>query len=275
MEWNSRCSSFVHMCNPTPLFSLGLWRNKAIMVTLEQKAFCVLQFVKHESVVSVQQAFWQQFNSDPPSPNSVRHWYQQFQTTACLCKGKSAGWPCVSEESMEQVRQSFLCSPKKSVRSELEMSSMTVWRVVWKRLNMKPYRLHLSQFLKLTDHIDWSNFCIKMQDAMKEEGFLDRVVFSDESVFHISGKVHRHNVRIWGTENPHKMVQHERVFPEINVFFTQCPHKRFTGLSFSVKTLWWEHVICKCYRHGSSLDCKKMNQRTSLCSRMGLPRIFV
>jgi hypothetical protein len=46
-------SSFVRMRNPTLLFSLGLCRNKAIMVTPEQKAFCVQQFVKHESAVSV------------------------------------------------------------------------------------------------------------------------------------------------------------------------------------------------------------------------------
>jgi len=59
-----------------------------------------------------------------------------------------------------------------------------------------------------------------MQDAMTEEGFLDRVVFTDESTFHSSGKVNRHNVRTWGTENPHEMVQHERVSPEINVFCT-------------------------------------------------------
>ena len=50
MERNSRCSSSVRMRNPTPLFSLGLWRNKAIMATPEQKAFCVLQFVKHDQL---------------------------------------------------------------------------------------------------------------------------------------------------------------------------------------------------------------------------------
>jgi len=77
------------------------------MATLEQKAFCVLQFAKHESVVSVQWAFRQQFNSDPPSPNSIRRWYQQFQTTGCLSKRKSAGQPHVSEESVDKVRQSF------------------------------------------------------------------------------------------------------------------------------------------------------------------------
>ena len=43
----------------------------------------------------------------PPSPNSIRRWYQQLQTTGCLCKGKSAGRPRVSEESLERVRYSF------------------------------------------------------------------------------------------------------------------------------------------------------------------------
>jgi hypothetical protein len=105
----------VRMRNPTPLFSLGLWRNEAIMATPGQKAFCVLQFVKHESVVSVQRAFRRQFNSDPPSPNSIRRWYQQFQTTECLCKGTSAGRPRVLEESVERVRQSFLRNPKKKI----------------------------------------------------------------------------------------------------------------------------------------------------------------
>jgi hypothetical protein len=44
-----------------------------------------------------------------------------------------------------------LRSPKKSVlhaSRELEMSTMTVWRVLRKRLEIKPYRLHLLQFLQ-------------------------------------------------------------------------------------------------------------------------------
>jgi hypothetical protein len=116
------------------------------------------------------------------------------------------------------VRQSFLRSPKKFVRCacrELEISSMTVWRVLRNALQIKSYCLQLLQLPKPTDRIDRTNVCIKMQVSMMEDGFLDRVVFSDESGFHISGKVHRHNVRIWGTENPHKMVQYEWAFPKI------------------------------------------------------------
>jgi hypothetical protein len=53
---------------------------------------------------------------------------------------------------------------------------------------------------------------------MEEDGFPEKLVFSDEATFHISGKVNRHNVRIWGTENPHTILEHERDSPKLNVF---------------------------------------------------------
>jgi hypothetical protein len=55
----------------------------------------------------------------------------------------------VSEESSERVSKSFLRSLKKSARHvslELEMSTMILWRVLRKRLEMKMHRLHLAQF---------------------------------------------------------------------------------------------------------------------------------
>jgi hypothetical protein len=80
------------------------------MATPEQKAFCVLQFVKHESIVSVQRAFRRQLNSDPPSPNSIRRWYQQFQATGCLCAGKSVGRPH-ADQSEAGIGLSPRCVP--------------------------------------------------------------------------------------------------------------------------------------------------------------------
>ena len=156
------------------------------MATLEQKAFCVLQFARHESVVSVQRAFRRQFNSDPPSPNSIRRWYQQFQTTGCHCKRKKRRTAACQKKAWNELDFSSQSDEIVGRASQLQTSSMTLWRVLRKRLHMKPYRFHLLQFLKPTDHNDRSNFCIKMHDAFTEEGFLDRVVFSDESKFHIS-----------------------------------------------------------------------------------------
>jgi len=72
---------------------------------------------------------------------------------------------------------------------------------------------------------------------MTEEGFLDHVVFSDESTLCISGKVHRHNVCICSTENPHKMVQHERVSPRINVFCAMSTWKIYRPFFFCEDTV--------------------------------------
>ena len=37
-------------------------------------------------------------------------------------------------------------------------------------------------------------------------------------MFHLRGKVKRHNVRIWGMENPHATNELVRFFPKVNVF---------------------------------------------------------
>ena len=59
-------------------------------------------------------------------------------------------------------------------------------------------------------------------------------VFSDEANFHLSvrGKVNRYNVRIWGTENLHAIVQHERASEMVNIF---CAMSQRSVFFFSEK----------------------------------------
>ncbi|PSN56266.1 hypothetical protein C0J52_00389, partial [Blattella germanica] len=92
-------------------------------------------------VITVQRAFRRQINCDPPIANNIRRWHNQPATTGC--KGKSVGRPRVSEENVQRVRDAFVRNPKKSVRkdsSELAMPVMTVWKVLRKRLHIRPYR---------------------------------------------------------------------------------------------------------------------------------------
>jgi hypothetical protein len=141
----------------------------------------------------------------------------------------------VSGEKGERVRAPFAHSPKKYVRRasrELAMPQMTVWKVLRKRLQMRPYRLQLLQALRHADHAVRAHFCIDMLQAMTDEDFLSRLIFSDESSFHLSGKVNRHNVRIWGSENPHETLKHERDSPKVN-YSAQYPYGKFMGRSFS------------------------------------------
>ena len=43
-------------------------------------------------------------------------------------------------------------------------------------------------------------------------------MFSVEATFHLSGKVQKHNIRIWALENPNSYVEHVRDSPKLNVF---------------------------------------------------------
>jgi hypothetical protein len=58
-----------------------------------------------------------------------------------------------------------------------------------------------------------------MLNRLEEDNlFLDKIVFSDEATFHLSGKVNRHNLIIWGSQNPHQVVEHVQDSPKVNVF---------------------------------------------------------
>jgi hypothetical protein len=76
---------------------------------------------------------------------------------------------------------------------------------------MHPYRLMMLQHLKREDHTKRLHFCVSFQDLCGDnDNFLKRLRFSDEATFHVSGKVNKQNVRIWGTKKPHRIVENER-----------------------------------------------------------------
>ena len=57
--------------------------------------------------------------------------------------------------------------------------------------------------LSVEDHRRRLDFYLQLQDLMSsDDHFLEKVQFSDEATFHVSGAVNRRNVRIWGCENP-------------------------------------------------------------------------
>ena len=75
---------------------------------------------------------------------------------------------------------------------------------------MHPYHLQLLLALNPTDCAVRSNFTLEMLQQQENYDFLDCLVFSDESTYHLNGKVDTHNVRILRSENPHEFVQSER-----------------------------------------------------------------
>jgi hypothetical protein len=72
---------------------------------------------------------------------------------------------------------------------------------------------------------------------MEDDKFLQHVIFSDKVTFHLSDNVKRHNVRIWGLQNPHTTLEHERDSPKVNVFCTISQTKVYGPFSFDENTV--------------------------------------
>jgi hypothetical protein len=50
-------------------------------------------------------------------------------------------------------------------------------------------------------------------------------MFSDEATFHTCGKVNRHNIRIWGSENPHSFREHVGDSNKVSVWYGMMKYR--------------------------------------------------
>jgi hypothetical protein len=58
------------------------------MVTVHEKAMCVLWFCETKSRIKTQRSYRTQYGKDPPSDNEGRRWLKQFQGTGSVLHRK-------------------------------------------------------------------------------------------------------------------------------------------------------------------------------------------
>jgi hypothetical protein len=149
----------------------------------------------------MQRRFRTQYGKQAPTRQSIYDWSKEFNESGSLQGEKSWG-------DHLYLRKRWLMFVKltraaRRSRQHVQVPQKTVWNILRKRLRMFPYRLQLLQNLSENDKILHHSFCMDMQQrSEKSDHFFDRLIFGDELTFHISGTVNKHNVRIWGTENP-------------------------------------------------------------------------
>jgi hypothetical protein len=88
-----------------------------------------------------------------------------------------------------------------------------------KQLRLCAYKVQLIQAMEPDDHPRWAAFATEMLQRIDEDNdYITSIWFSDEANFHTSGKVNRHNVRIWELENPRVVSQNKRDNPKVDVW---------------------------------------------------------
>jgi hypothetical protein len=166
--------------------------------------------------------FWRVYRKDAPTDKSIRKWYQQFQEAGSVVKGHSPGRPSTSHDDTKRIRVAFQRSPKHSVlhvSRQLQIPKSTVHDVLHRRLKLRAYKQQLVQHIQPRDKPQRVNFVTFMLEQLTaDDNYLQKILFSDEATFHTHGVVNRHNCRIWGSENPHALMEHVRDSPEVNVW---------------------------------------------------------
>jgi len=101
---------------------------------------------------------------------------------------------------------------------ELEISRLSIQRMLRKDIKAFPYKLQIVHKLE-EDNDRRIKMCETLLNHYKNKSSIrDNIWFSDETVFHLSGRVNRHNTRIWGTENPKVIEEKERDSPKLVVW---------------------------------------------------------
>ena len=119
---------------------------------------------------------------------TILAWYNRFVENGCVShRQPGQGRPCVADETIENVQQTFVRSPRKSTKRaslELNILKTTVWKILKKRFCCKPYILQLVQVLSDGDKEKRHVFCGEISDKMKnEDDYLNKIAFSDEATF--------------------------------------------------------------------------------------------
>jgi hypothetical protein len=75
------------------------------------------------------------------------------------------------------------------------------------------------------------------RQQLDEDGFAEKLIFSDEVTFHVCGKVNHHIVRVWGMKNSHAVAEYVRDSPKMNVFFAISSCKVYGPFFFAEPTV--------------------------------------
>ena len=107
------------------------------MLTIQQKAQCVLWYHKLKSPTAVEHKFRNEFEQDPSLTNSIKRWFKNCMEIRSILDGKRLGRPNINEETVDAVHIAFDRNPRKSIRiasNELAIPQSTVYKILHKRL---------------------------------------------------------------------------------------------------------------------------------------------
>ena len=182
--------------------------------TTAQEVFIIEKFILLKSATLVKTAFIAKYrtSSNVKSLYKITKWQFQRCYDRFLKNGIASPAQTKSDKKqhltdpakIEVIADYFVEFPMSSLyeaSKQLQIPIVTIHRILRKKLNMKPYKLSLSQALSKKHMSTRLAFCKWL--LSQEEGFEQNIIFGDEKWFTLTQHPNRQNTRYWAVSNPH------------------------------------------------------------------------
>lgn len=195
-----------------------------VRLTFNERKQILKWYFKHENVVEVQRQWRAEFQSQPPTRDTIARIRDKFDAEGTVCSiQKSTGRhrTARSDENVNRVIGAFGDAPTQSIRQaslDLGLSRSSIQRILKER-GIKPYRPLLLHKLNEDDfdrRLQFAEWFINQAQASDE--FLDMIVWSDEASFKLNGRLNRHNCVYWSENNPQQIMEREVNLPGVNAW---------------------------------------------------------
>ncbi|XP_037020829.2 uncharacterized protein LOC119063554 isoform X1 [Artibeus jamaicensis] len=205
---------------------LGKFRYLVMMagnLTNDQRKWILKQYWKTENAEKVRQKWAEEFDTPSPSRQTIYRIRDKFDKTGSICNAPKSGRPVsiTTQENEMLVSQAFTESPKKSKQRasvELGISCRSLSRIM-QRLGLKMYRPRLLHGLLEDDPDRRLQFCeVVLNEERQGNSIIDKIIWSNEAHFKLSGAVYRHNCVYFSRENSHIMIEGQLNEPGITVW---------------------------------------------------------
>lgn len=171
-------------------------------------------YENHSSVRATFRALRQFYGAiGRPAESTIRRLINKFEATGSVNNQPTPTRRrnVRSAQNVAAVRDSVRENPRQSISrraQELRLSETSLRRILHLNLGMHPYKIQLTQELKINDHrqrrifADWA-----LEQLEVDPDFGRKIIFSDEAHFWLNGNVNKQNCRYWAENNPQEVHQ--------------------------------------------------------------------
>lgn len=191
----------------------------------KKKVQCISSYRETGSIIQTQRKYCSIYVETAPARNTILQWVQNYIDQRSVKNQLPLGDVRRRVSKNKRTANYFNGNSRRALQTaerNLAIPRSSIQGILKTRLSLFLYNIHIVQELEDRNCACCTLFANSyLQNTQSDSYFSNRILFSDECVFHVDGKADKQNIRIWRTEN---WQEHHRVEgdSEKYVFSAQC-----------------------------------------------------